>query len=508
MSMKKEIIINSSIGETRIAILEDKKLVELFVEQSEHERMVGDIYLGRVVNVVQGMSAAFVDIGHEQDAFLHFSDIGSVLVDYKSYLSLNGNRGHSKGSNSRPIPREGQEILVQIIKEPIARKGARITTDLSLPGRFLVLVPNSDIAGVSKKIYRVKEKRNLKKSLRELKPEGFGVIARTVAENKSDEVLKNDLDSLQSEWKKLEDKLAKASPPSLVYKDVTMASSVIRDLFTEDVDRVVLDSKKQYTEITNYLKDVGSKLADRIDLYRGKSLIFDHFDVESEFEKCLSRKVWMPSGGHVIFDHTEALVAVDVNSGKFVGRKQPEENILRVNLEAAREIARQLRLRDIGGIIVVDFIDLMESKNKKRLHDEFSKELRKGRAQVNLSGISEFGLIELTRERVRPSLLFAFSEPCPTCDGLGRVISESAVLTKIERWIRRFKAERKDWAISLIVHPSMADYMMLGFISNVRRLMWKYRLKINVQSDDGLKVDQFKVLQKKNGLDVTEQFVV
>lgn len=506
--MKKEIIINTSVGETRIAILEKRQLVELFVEQPEHERMVGDIYLGKVVNVVQGMQAAFVDIGHQQDAFLHFSDIGNVLLDYRSFLNLNGHRKPNRRTNYRPVPKEGQEILVQIIKEPIARKGARVTTDLSFPGRFLVLVPNSDVVGVSKKIYKLKEKRNLKKIVRELKPPGFGVIVRTVAENKSEKLLKNDLDNLQEQWKRLENKLRKTSTPALIYKDVTMASSVIRDLFTDDIDGVVLDSKKLHREITTYLKDVGSTLSSRVELYRGKVPIFDHFGIESEFEKCLSRKVWMPSGGHVIFDHTEALVAVDVNSGKFVGGKQPEENILKVNLEAAREIARQLRLRDIGGIIVVDFIDMLDAKNKKRLYDEFTRELRRSRAQVNVAPISEFGLIELTRERVRPSLLFAFSEPCPTCDGLGRVISESTVLTKIERWFRRFKAERRDWSVSLMVHPSMSEYLQSGFVSNVRRLMWKYRLKIEIVKDDTLRTDRFRVLLKKDGTDVTDQFMV
>ncbi len=506
--MKKEIVINSSIGETRTAIVENRKLVELFVEQPENERMVGDIYVGRVVNVVKGMQAAFVDIGHKQDAFLHFSDIGDVLLDYKSFIKLSAPVSSAKRSNRRPIPREGQEILVQIIKEPISRKGARVTTELSFPGRFLVLVPNSDVVGISKKIFKIKEKRNLKKIVRGLRPDGFGVIVRTVAENTSENVITNDLNGLLKEWKNLERKLEKTPPPALVYKDASMASSVIRDLFTPDVDRVVMDSKKLYRETTTYLKDVRSKLADRVELYKGKVPVFDHFGIESEFEKCLSRKVWIPSGGHVLFDHTEALVAVDVNSGKFIGRKEPEENILKVNLEAAREIARQLRLRDIGGIIVVDFIDMVEPKNKKRLSDEFMRELRRGRAQVNVGPISEFGLIELTRERVRPSLLYAFSEPCPTCDGLGRVISESTVLTKIERWLRRFRAERKEWSISLVVHPSMAEYLRSGFVSNTRKLMWKYRLKIDVVRDDSLRIEKFRVLLKKDGTDMTDQFVI
>jgi ribonuclease G len=505
--MKKEIIINSSVGETRIAILENGRLVELFVEQPENERMVGDIYLGKVVNVVQGMHAAFVDIGQSQDAFLHFSDIGDVLAEYKDFVELENSRDGKKTKTQRPIPKEGQELLVQIIKEPISKKGARISTELSLPGRFLVLVPQSDVVGVSKKIYSIKEKRRLKKLAREIKPEGFGVIVRTVAEGKDRNTLRADLEALLKQWEKLERKLKRASPPALIYKDVAMASSVIRDLFTSDVNRVLLDSKKLYKEISAYLSDVAPSLSARVEHYSSNRPIFDTFGIESEIEKSLSRKVWTPSGGYIVFDHTEALVAIDVNSGKFVGRRAPEENTLRINLEAAREIARQLRLRDIGGIIVIDFIDMLDPNNKKRLYDEFRRELRKDRAQSNISSISEFGLIEMTRERVRPSLLFKFSEPCPTCNGTGRVPSKSMVVTKIDRWLKRFKTKRKEWSLNLVVHSSMADYLTVGLISRVRRLMWKYRLKIDVSKDDTLRADQFKVILKKNQMDVTDQFL-
>ena len=504
--MKKEIIINSSIGETRIAIQENGRLVELFVEQPGHERMVGDIYLAKVVNVVKGIHAAFVDIGHSQDAFLHFSDIGDKLLDYKDFINVNGKQGSSRRNRTRPVPRQGQEILVQIIKEPISSKGARVSTELSFPGRFLVLVPNSDVVGVSKKIFKIKEKRELKKRVRGIKPEGFGLIARTVAETKDQKILKSDLDGLIKQWKRVEQKLKRATSPGLIFKDAAMASSVIRDLFTKDVDRVVIDSKKLFKEITVYLKDVAPSLANRAELYTGRKPVFDKFGIESEIQKSLSRKVWTPSGGYIIFDHTEALVAVDVNSGKFMGGKEPEENILRINLEGAREIAHQLRLRDIGGIIVIDFIDMLDPKNKKKLYNEFRRELRKSRAQANIAQISEFGLIEMTRERVRPSLLFAFSEPCPTCEGLGRVVSKSTVLTRIERWIKRFKAERKEWSLRLVVHPQIAEYMLDGMMNNIRRLMWKYRLKIEVKRDDSLKTEQFKMIVKKTEKDVTEEF--
>jgi ribonuclease G len=505
--MKKEIIINSSIGETRIAILEKGKLTELFIERPEHERMVGDIYLGKVVNVVQGMHAAFVDIGHKQDAFLHFSDIGDTLVDYREFINLDGRKIPTNTRNRRPVPKEGQQILVQVIKEPIRNKGARVSSELSFPGRFLVLVPYSNVVGVSKKIQRMQEKRALKKMMLQIKPDGFGLIVRTVAENKDEKTLRADLDNLLKQWKKLENKLKSQKPPTLVFKDIAMASSVIRDLFTSDIDRLYVDSKKLFNEIKSYLKDVAPNLASRVTLHQGKKPVFDQFGIETEVEKSFSRKVWTPSGGYIIVDQTEALVAIDVNSGKYIGRKQPEENILKINLEAAREIARQLRLRDLGGIIVIDFIDMVEAKNRKRLYDEFRREVLKDRAQANIAPISEFGLIEMTRERIRPSLLHAFSEPCPTCEGVGRVMSESTVMTKMERWLQRFKARRKEWSVKILVHSSVADYSNKGLVNNTRRLMWKYRLNIEISADDSLRVDQFRGVLKKDGTDLTDQFI-
>ncbi|MFQ5705859.1 MAG: ribonuclease E/G [bacterium] len=505
--MKKEIIINSTVSETRISILEDGRLAELFVERPENERMVGDIYLGKVVNVVLGLQAAFVNIGHPQDAFLHFSDIGNVLVDYKVFADLNGSRNNSHGKYGRPVPKEGQEILVQIIKEPINKKGARVTTEISIPGRFLVLVPKSDAVGVSKKINRVKEKRRLKKIVRGIKPDGFGLIVRTVAENQDEKALKADLDNLIREWKKIQKKLRGKSPPSLIHKDIAMASSVIRDLFTSDVQKLVLDNKKLYKQISGYLKDVAPSLYNRVKYYGNHKPIFDAYGIEADIEKGLSRKVWTPSGGYIIFDHTEALVAVDVNSGKFLGRKEPEANILKINLEAAKEIARQLRLRDMGGLIIIDFIDMTDPANKKKLYEHFRRELRKDRAQANITPISEFGLIEMTRERVRPSLLYTFSESCPTCDGTGRVVSKTTVLTRIERAIKRLKSECREWSLQLVVHPSIAHYLTSGFNNKVRRMMWKYRLKIEVLRNDGLRTDQFKIILKKSQQEVTDQFL-
>lgn len=498
----KEIIINSALRETRLAILENNKLADLFVELPENERMVGDIYLGRVVNVVRGMRAAFIDIGQEQDAFLHFSDIGQSLIEYGDYINLESTGADIPKNNRRPVPRQGQDLLVQIIKEPISNKGCRITTELSIPGRFFVLVPNSNVLGVSKKIGQLKERRRLKHLVREMRPKGFGVIIRTDAENKDDSVLRADFEGLLKKWQQIAKKLKTVQPPTLVFKDLGMASSVIRDLFTEDVSRVVVDDSKQFKEIQRYLKDVAPELVSRVERYSGNRPIFDAFGIEEEIEKSLSRKVWMKSGGYIIFDHTEALVAIDVNSGKFMGRRGHDENSLRINLEAAKEIARQLRLRDIGGIIVIDFIDMTDTSYRRILYNEFKKELRRDRAQSNISPISEFGLIEMTRERIRPSLMHTYSDVCPTCNGIGRVSSKPSIITKVERAIRRVRAATDEKSFVLEVNPEIGQILSRGLRSHIRRMMWKYWVVIEVVEKETLKPEEFKFYSKKSGEEI------
>ena len=495
----REIFINSTMAETRIAILESNKLVELFVELPDNERMVGDIHLGRVVNVVKGMRAAFIDIGQKQDAFLHFSDIGENLAEYSAYIDLDSIVKDTSRRTKRPIPVEGQEILVQIIKEPISKKGSRITTEISIPGRFFVLVPNSDMIGVSKKVVSIAEKRRLKHLGRSICPKGFGLIIRTVAAGKDEVLLRQDLANLLKTWRQIEKKLKTLRPPSLVFKDVGMASSVIRDLFTNDIKRVVVDSQKQYKETVRYMREIAPQLANRVELYKEQRPLFDAYNIESEIEKSLSRKVWTRSGGYVLFDHTEALVAIDVNSGKFIGRGTHDENSLRINLEAGREIARQLRLRDIGGIIVIDFIDMIDPANRKKLYNEFSKELHSDRAQSSVSPISEFGLIEMTRERIRPSLIHTYSDPCPICHGTGRIYSKSTILTQIERSLGRLKAEGKERSIRIQVNPEVSTFLGTGLRSHIRRLMWRYWVKIEVEEDDSCALDEFNIFSKKTG---------
>jgi len=508
--MQKSIVINVSIHETRIAIVEDTTLVELYYELPEGGRMVGDIYYAKVAKVVKGLQAAFIDIGKRQDAFLHFSDLDDRLLGFDPNAKNEGRfpqkRRGGWQSNDVPIHR-GDKILVQVTKEPLAQKGARITSNISIPGRYLVLVPHDHVVGVSRKIYNRKEKYRLKKIGRAIRPEGFGMVIRTVAEGKQEAELKADLDNLVKKWQLLVKTMKTADPPQLVHKEVGMLSSVIRDLFTVDINKLIVDDKPMFREITKYLREVSPTLVQRVSLHQKNSPIFDEYDIENQINRSLARKVWLKRGGYLFIDHTEALTAIDVNSGRFSGRADHDSNSLKINLDAGKEIARQLRLRDIGGIIIIDFIDMVVAANRQRLYEDFKRELKKDRAQANITPLSEFGIIEMTRERVRPTLLFAISEPCPACMGTGRVISKSTTSAKIERWMKRYRIEGGARNVQLVVHPELAKYLSAGYKSPLRKLIWSYWTRIKIVTDENISLDEFRFLDKMGEEDLTERFM-
>ena len=508
--MEKSIIINVSLGEMRLAILEDQTLVELYYELPEKDRMVGDIYYAKVAKVIKGLQAAFIDVGKKQDAFLHFSDLDDRLLgfdpNYKNGHTFPRRRNYSWTADEVPI-KKGDSILVQITKEPLAAKGARVTSNISLPGRYLVLVPNDNVVGVSRKIYNRKEKYRLKRVGRSFRRPGFGMVIRTAAEGKEEAELKADYDGLIKKWDALVKNMKSAKPPQLVHKDVGMLSSVIRDLFTSDINKLIVDDRKLHRDIVRYLRDVSPKLVDRVHFYQEKIPVFDKYHVESQINKSLSRKVWLKRGGYIFIDHTEALTAIDVNSGRFSGKGDHDANSLKINLDAAKEIARQLRLRDIGGIIIIDFIDMINRQNRQKLEHEFKRELRRDRAQANITPLSEFGIIEMTRERVRPALLFAISEPCPACMGTVRVISNSTNETKIERWIKRYRREGGSRSVQLVVHPELAKYLSEGRKSVIRKLTWNYWTRFKVVMDENISLDEFRFLDKMGEEDLTDQFI-
>jgi ribonuclease G len=532
--MKKEIIINAAANETRIAITEEGRLAELFVESANKEKNIGDIYLGRVAKVMSGIKAAFIDLGLGQDGFLHFSDIGTRFDEYQTMLgdeegeeeeehpdspdapaaetdARPPRQPHAHPPRQRPQAKEiklekGQEIIVQITKEPVGKKGVRVTSEVSLAGRYLVLLPFDGKIGISKKINGFKEKRRLRRIVQGILPEGFGVIIRTVAEGKEEEALKTDLTDLVAQWREIETAAKSEKPPALLYKDMATTSSVIRDLFSNDVARVIVDSKKLHKEIRSYIQYTSPQLIDKIELYRERQQIFDHFGIEKELEASLSRKVWLKSGGYIIIEPTEAMVVIDVNSGRYAAKREQEQNSLRTDLEAAREICRQLRLRDIGGIIVCDFIDLDDEKNKRKVFDELKKEFRRDRAKVTVLPMTEFGIVQITRQRIRQNIVHSFTEPCPACGGTGLVRSKTSTLNGLERWVSRFRAETKEKRLIIRVHPELAHLLQQGAISRARRIMLKYLLWIKVEADPSVPQGEFRCFSLKQNKDVTGQY--
>lgn len=510
--MKQDIIINATVGETRIALLEDNLLVELFVERPDVERMVGSLYKGVIRKVVPGMSAAFVDIGSSRDAFLHFSDVGggNELVEVLRQGKIKDFPDSSSGRQRRVDPRSmrvGQEIIAQVTKEPIGHKGPRISSQVTLAGRFLVLVPHESYIGVSRKIAQSQERKRLRQTIDKLRPPGFGAIVRTVAEKKSEGVLMADVDRALKTWRKTENAIRQLNGPGLVYRDMTMASSVIRDLFNSDVNSLVLDSKRVHRELVNYVQDIAPNLVEKIKLHRDRMPIFDYYGIEKEIERSLSRKVWMNGGGYIFFDPTEALFSIDVNSGRFAGKKNHEDNALKINLQSVQEISRQLRLRDMGGIIVIDFIDMELEQNRKKVFTEMAAAMRTDRSKWDIAPISPFGLLEMTRQRIRPSLLSTFREVCHHCEGTGMIASMETVVTNIERWIRRFVAISRERRLTLTVHPEVKTYLTGGLKSRIARIMWSNRLFIALETDGNLKPDEFKGFSYKRKKDVTEMYM-
>jgi ribonuclease G len=498
--MSKEIIINSTNEETRIVLREEGKVVELFVEAPEHERMVGDIYKGKVSRVLPGMQAVFVDIGHEQNAFLHFSDVAAYYKEF--FIKEAPGAGEKKQrrydfSVERDL-KKGQDILVQIVKEPISTKGCRITGDVTLPGRFVVLIPNQKHIGISRKIYNHKERKRLKDMARQLLPKNFGIIIRTVAEGKSDKDLKKDMNDLIKEWRRLENDIMEKKGPCLIYKDMSMASSIIRDLFTSDITQVHVDSRKMMREISAYVKYVAPHLVHKVGYYSGKNPIFEHFDVEKEILKMMDSKIWLNNGGYIIIQPTEAMISIDINSGKFIGKKDHESNSLKINLEASREIARQARLRDFGGLIVIDFIDVLEEENKNKIYLELKKEFAKDRSITKIESMSKFGLIEMTRQRVRPEVILSMYEPCPRCNGSGLVPTISTTVSRLERWIQRYRSLNGDRRIVIHTTEDVYNYLNEGRYSKRLRLMWKYWMKITLVKDITLETGEFKVFDNND----------
>jgi len=484
--------------------------------------MVGDIYLGRVARVLPGIRAAFIDIGMKHDAFLHFSDIGDrtkqfqdMLGDEDSDVDLSddddsrSNRSNGNGSTvvavEPVIPklRKGEEILVQITKEPVNNKGVRVTSSVSIPGRFCVLLPFDNKIGISKKISDYKERRRLRNIARGILPPNYGLIIRTVAKDQAEDAVKDDLTNLVKTWKTIEASAKSEEPPSIVHQDLSTTDSVIRDLLTPDISKVFVDQKKLYKQIKGYVQLVQPDLLEKIELYKSSSSIFDEFKIEEQVKTLMGRKVPLPSGGYLIIEHTEAMVVIDVNSGRYAKSKEQELNSLKTDLEASREIARQLRLRDIGGIIVIDFIDLEEDKNRKKIYDELKKEFRRDRSKVSVLPMSDFGLVQITRQRIRQNIMQAMKDVCPVCGGSGFMTKESHLVYDIEDWLKKFRRYSREFSLIIKCHPSDASRLQ---DKKFTRIQLKYLVRLRIEEDMSIPMGKFRFYSKKKGIDLTEKF--
>ncbi len=510
--MFREIVINADPNETRIAVLEDARLVELFVERADERRLVGDIYKGEVNAVLPGIQAAFVEIGLAKTAFLHVSDLLESMVDFEMF-DIDDNEAprpssshHREELNIQDHLKKGQEVIVQVIKEPIGTKGPKVSGRLSLPGRFLVLMPGMNHIGVSRKIIDRDERQRLKGYLQELKPNHAGLICRTAAEGRTRKEVEDDVEYLVDLWKQIEEASASVVAPALVHREMEMTTGLIRDVFNDEVDRLVIDDKDSYQRIVTYLKSYAPELKSRIKLYRGDGPIFDEYGIESEIEKSLERKVWLKKGGYLVIDQTEAMVAIDVNTGRFTGKKNQEETILKTNLEAAEEVARQLRLRDLGGIVVVDFIDMESESSKKQLAELLRSALRRDRARTKVHAVSELGLIEMTRQRERESLFHYFSENCATCGGTGKVLSMNSVSMKVDRFLLRVGARSKEKQVMLRVHPDVATHLFDSRSARLEELEKRHGFRIDIREDPRMRRDDIRIFFPRLQKDVTEEF--
>lgn len=512
------IYVNVTDYETRIAVVENGRLVELLTERPEAERIVGDIYKGRVTAVLPGIQAAFIDIGLEKAGFLHFSDITdyhgskSLLFDMdfidEDSLKKPTVSQRKRSTSITDILKKGQEILVQVIREPIDSKGPRLTSIISLPGRYLVMIPGGKQIGISKKISDFAEKKRLRKTVTSMKPPNFGIIVRTVAQGKDGRNFRADMNMITRRWEKMKKQVEKSQAPALVHKDLELTAGIIRDLLTPDVVEVVIDNKREYSKIIKYLKALDPNLRSIVKFYKNKEPLFDKVGIESEIEKMLERRVWIKRGSNLVIDQTEALVTIDVNTGRFTGKGKWEDAIFKTNLEAAREIARQIRLRDIGGIIIVDFIDMDNRDHRQNVYNEFKNALSRDRSENYISSISDLGLVEMTRKRIRPSFMHAISDRCPVCDGVGRVLSRESMAVKIERWFKRAASAGKANHYQLIANPQVADLLVAGKPSRLRHLEKNLKQKIDVIIDTTLHPEEFKVLDTRTEKEITDKFLI
>lgn len=499
----KQFVINVDPLETRIALLDDQRLIELMIERQENPSIVGNIFKGRVDSVVPGMQAAFIDIGFEKNGFLYVSDIAGTAGTGDIELENGVPRAKTRAKRARQQPietmlKKNQYVMVQVVKDRLGAKGARLTNFITIPGRFAVLMPTVTTLGVSRKIDTENERDRLKRILRQVRPQNMGIITRTAAEGRSKEDLEGDVRFLTRIWEKVRSKYEKMNGPGLIREDLGPILRAVRDRYTSDFDRLIIDSEAEYDRIMNFLDSLAPQLKKSVRLYKVKQPLFEKMGIEREIEKALRRKVHLKSGGHICIDQTEALIAIDVNTGKFTGKKQLEDTVFQTNMEAAEEIARQVRLRDLGGIIVIDFIDMSFEKNRRRLLKQLSDSLVGDPAKTTLSEINELGMIEMTRKRVRHNLVKALSQPCPYCEGSGLIRSITTVTFDIMRKIQSLFCHSKEKHVVLQVHPDVARRLRTENAELLEALAKSFEREISVESVSDFHIHDTKILRARN----------
>ncbi len=556
--MKRQILMNQQGNEIQVAIVEDGRLAELLIERPDSSRSVGDIYLGRVQKVVEGLQAAFIDIGQEQDGFLHFSDVGTTGEDYRAMLNedfeeedeedeseeneaggdvaLNPTRPATRQTTQNGAPpvtneqtatankqerrqsytqmiasklKPNDSILVQVIKEPIGTKGSRLTSDITIAGRFIVLLPFGEgHIAVSKRILNRRERRRLKSIVRSMLPKNFGAIIRTVAEEQDESLLRTDMEILLNKWAQIEETVKTAKPPKLIFKEDTLTASALRDFLTEDVTEIATNSMAIYREALNYVRWAAPEFEKKVTLYKGRLPLFESYGIAKDVESIFSRKVWLKSGGYLIIEQTEAMVVIDVNSGRYAAKKEQEENSLRTNLEAAKEIARQLRMRDIGGIIVIDFIDLLDERNARKVYETMKAELKRDRAKSNVLPMSDFGIMQITRERIRPSLMQRMGDTCPACGGTGVIQARQTTVHQIERWLRKYAwhTKRPFSKLDLLVSPTVLEPLYNQDMKPEWKWFLQHLVLVRIKPDDTLRSDDFRFFIRNTSQDITQEY--
>jgi ribonuclease G len=515
--MNKELIINAAPQGVEIALLEDKKLVELHSEKSDARFAVGDLYLGKVKKLIPGLNAAFVDVGFEKDAFLHYTDLSPYAKSLLKFTTIcmtdKSDQGldFGKFTIEPEIIKTGKinevlggkpHILVQILKEPIAAKGPRLSCEISLPGRFVVLTPFNDIVAVSRKVHSSEERKRLQKIVEAIKPKNFGVIVRTAAEGKNTAELHEDLSALVEMWKSIQTNLKGAVAPAKILSEQTKTTSILRDLLNEDFNKIVVNDKTIFADTKTYIQRIAPEKADIVSFYQNGSPIFDSFGITKQVKSSFGKTVNLNSGAYLIIEHTEALHVIDINSGyKSVSNNQ-EQNALETNLEAAEEVARQLRLRDLGGIIVVDFIDMKFPENKRKLVEKMEEFMSPDRAKHAVLPISKFGLMQITRQRMKPEMNINTQEVCPSCNGTGKISSTLLLEDEIEKNLN-YLITHKNSGLTLVVHPIMYAYLTKGWPWKTKMALWnkKFKQKTKLVQDTNCHLVEYNFIDQ-NGEEI------